>query len=182
MDHRRALDDAPQARGYRRLVENGRMFQMFMESDPDGITKDLVDELMTMVDNAYLDGRRDGYAEQEKTIAKAHESDPKDSVPRVMTEDEVRKRDRRELATIAMRKLISVSDRSQLPADIASAAYSLADAMLEVESHGEDKKPLNIFWCKTHEREATYPFGPGKKCDPSLGGILGPCVVEMREP
>ncbi len=35
-----------------------------------------------------------------------------------------------------------------------------------------------LYWCNSHEREATARDKDGKpRCDPSLGGILLPCFV-----
>lgn len=53
---------------------------------------------------------------------------------------------------------------------------AVADEAEQLKDGGD-----GTWWCTAHDREATYPYGPGKKCDPDLGGITLPCIVEFRE-
>jgi len=39
-----------------------------------------------------------------------------------------------------------------------------------------------LWWCNTHQREATHTDGRGfRRCDPNLGGIMAPCNVVFAQ-
>jgi hypothetical protein len=49
------------------------------------------------------------------------------------------------------------------------AALTAAEAIL--------KQSDGIWWCNSHQREATWIGPRGRECDPKLGGIMLPCRV-----
>ena len=45
----------------------------------------------------------------------------------------------------------------------------------------ELEHPEGCWWCTTHDRPAAWVDKRGKRrCDPSKGGILLPCIVEFK--
>ncbi len=45
-----------------------------------------------------------------------------------------------------------------------------------------EKDVSEVYWCLSHEREATHTDKSGeRRCDPKLGGILLPCSVVKRD-
>lgn len=71
---------------------------------------------------------------------------------------------------------LSVSVRE--PSQAAASRYHGTGKAVEPETGGV--VPLGLWWCNTHQREATCISPRGRRyCDPSLGGILLPCMVVM---
>lgn len=59
---------------------------------------------------------------------------------------------------------------------------SAVAAKLHIEDMAE-QGDQQMFWCNSHKREAAHVDGNGnRRCDPSLGGILLPCVVVVAQP
>lgn len=69
-------------------------------------------------------------------------------------------------------------DHAEMQLRCAKCGHEPNDPSVCVEATRRASEPKGIWWCNTHNREATHIDAHRKRCcDPNLGGILLPCHV-----